>query len=72
MRESLSPPSLATTRVVGQEGEVLRIAVPAAFNKTWVEQKLHGTVMGALHTIDYNDLGAERVERVEYVIEVAA
>jgi len=58
MRESLSPPSLATTRVVGQEGEVLRIAVPAAFNKTWVEQKLHGKVMGALHTIDYNDLVA--------------
>jgi len=63
---------LATTRVVGQEGEVLRIAVPAVFNKTWLEQKLHRKVMGALHTIDYNDLGAERVERVEYVIEVAA
>jgi len=63
---------LATTRVVAQEGEVLRVAVPAAFNKTWLEQKLHGKVTGALHRIDYNVLGVERVERVEYVVEMAA
>ncbi len=48
------------------------MVVPAASNKTWLEQKLHGKVTGALHTIDYNDLCAERVERVEYVIGVAA
>jgi len=63
---------LATTRVVAQEGEVLRVAVPAAFNKTWLEQKLHGKVTGALHRIDYNALGVGRVARVEYVVEVAA
>ncbi len=62
---------LATTRVVGQEGEVLRIAVPAAFNKTWLEQKLHGKVMGVLRKIDYDALHAGRVERVEYVVEEA-
>jgi len=63
---------LATTRVIAQEGEVLRVAVPAAFNKTWLEQKLHGKVTGALHRIDYNVLGEARVARVEYVVEVAA
>jgi len=63
---------LATTRVVHQEGEVLRVAVPAAFNKIWLEQKLHGKVLGALHTINDAALGAGRVERVEYVVEVAA
>jgi len=63
---------LALTRVVHQEGEVLRVAVPAAFNKTWLEQKLAGKVMAALHKIDDDGLGAGRIERVEYVVEVAA
>ncbi len=63
---------LASTRVVHQEGEVLCVAVPAAFNKTWLEHKLAGKVMGALHKIDYDALGVERVERVEYIVEVAA
>jgi len=63
---------LASTRVVHQEGEVLRVAVPAAFNKTWLEQKLAGKVMAALHKIDDDGLGAGRIERVEYVVEVAA
>jgi len=63
---------LATTRVVAQEGEVLRVAVPAAFNKTWLEQKLHGKVTGAWHRIDYKALGVGRVARVAYVVEVAA
>jgi len=63
---------LASTRVVGQDGEVLRVAVPAAFNKTWLEQKLHGKVTGALRKIDYDALGAERVGRVEYVVAAAA
>jgi len=63
---------LATTRALDQDGAVLRVAVPAAFNKTWLEQKLHGKVTGALHRIDYNALGVGRVARVEYVVEVAA
>ncbi len=63
---------LGTTRALDQDGAVLRVAVPAAFNKTWLEQKLHGKVAGALQKIDYDALGAGRVERVEYVVEVAA
>jgi len=63
---------LASTRVVHQEGEVLRVAVPAAFNKIWLEQKLHGKVMAALHKVDDDSLGAGRVEHVEYVVDVAA
>jgi len=63
---------LASTRALGQEGEVLRVAVPAAFNKMWLEQKLHGKVTGALHKIDYAALHAECVGHVEYVVEAAA
>ncbi len=63
---------LASTRVVGQDGEVLRVAVPAAFNKTWLEQKLHGKVMAALRKIDYDALHTERVRRVEYIVASAA
>jgi len=63
---------LATTRVVHQEGEVLRVAVPAAFNKTWLEQKLASKVAAALHKIDYAALGAGRVGHVEYVVAEAA
>ncbi len=63
---------LATTRALDQDGELLRVAVPAAFNKTWLEQKLAGKVMAALHKIDGGTLGAGRVERVEYVVDVAA
>jgi len=63
---------LASTRALEQEGEVLRVAVPAAFNKTWLEQKLAGKVAGALHKIDYDALHVARVARVEYVVEVAA
>ena len=63
---------LATTRALDQEGEVLRVAVPAPFNKTWLEQKLHGKVTGVLHKIDYDGLRAARIERVEYVVQAAA
>jgi len=63
---------LASTRALDQDGEVLRIAVPAAFNKTWLEQKLAGKVMAALQKIDYDALGAGRIARVEYVVEPAA
>ncbi len=63
---------LATTRALDQDGAVLRVAVPAAFNKTWLEQKLAGKVRGALHTIDYAGLHTEPVARVEYVVAAAA
>jgi hypothetical protein len=62
---------LASTRAVDQEGEVLRVAVPTPFNKTWLEQKLHGKVTGALHKID-DTLAIGRVGRVEYVVDPAA
>ena len=63
---------LASTRALDQDGELLRVGVPATFNKAWLEQKLAGKVMAALHKIDGGTLGAGRVERVEYVVEVAA
>jgi len=63
---------LATTRALDQEGELPRVAVPAAFNKTWLEQKLGGKVAGALHKIDYAVLRAEPVARVEFVVAAAA
>jgi len=62
---------LATTRALDQDGELLRVAVPAAFNKTWLEQKLAGKVMGALHKID-DTLAIGRVGRVAYVVDPAA
>ncbi len=63
---------LATTRALGQEGAVLRVAVPAAFNKTWLEQKLVGKVLGALRKIDYDALHVARIARVAYVVAAAA
>ena len=65
---------LATTRALDQDGEVLRVAVPAAFNKTWLEQKLAGKVAGALQRLDYKRLGigGARIERVAYVVEHVA
>ncbi len=63
---------LATTRALDQDGELLRVAVPAPFNKTWLEQKLAGKVVGALQKIDYAALHAGHVGHVEYVVEPAA
>ncbi len=63
---------LATTRVLDQDGELLRVAVPAAFNKTWLDTKLAGKVADALHKIDYDALGTGHVARVEYTVAVAA
>ncbi len=63
---------LATTRALGQEGETLRVAVPAAFNKAWLDTKLAGCVDRALQKIDYDALGTGRVARVEYVVEAVA
>jgi len=62
---------LATTRALNQEGELLRVAVPAPFNRDWLACKLAGKVMAALQQLDYNALGTQRVERVEYVVAVA-
>ncbi len=62
---------LASTRALDQDGELLHVGVPAAFNKAWLEQKLAGKVMAALHKIDGGTLGTGRVERVEYVVAVA-
>jgi len=62
----------ATTRALDQDGAVLRVAVPTAFNKAWLDTKLAGKVMGALHTIDYDALRVGHVARVEYIVVVAA
>jgi len=63
---------LASTRALDQNGEVLRVVVPTPFNKTWLEQKLAGKVMAALHKIDGDALTSGRVARIEYVVAVAA
>ena len=65
---------LASTHALDQDGEVLRVAVPAAFNKTWLEQKLAGKVAGALQRLDYKRLGigGARIECVAYVVEHVA
>jgi len=60
---------LATTRALDQEGDLLRVAVPAPFNRDWLACKLAGKVMAALHTIDYDALAIERVGRVEYIVD---
>ncbi len=65
-KESLPDPWWGRT---ARCGAVLRVA---AFNKTWLEQKLHGKVTGALQKIDDDTLGTGRVGRVEYVVEGAA
>jgi len=57
---------LATTRALDQAGEVLRVAVPAPFNKTWLEGKLHGRVSGALARLGYGHW------QVQYVVQAAA
>ncbi len=57
---------LASTHVVSQDGELLRIAVPKEFNKQWLEAKLHGHVTHTLERLGYKGW------RVEYVVVVAA
>lgn len=57
---------LAPTRVLAQEGDLLRVAVPRQFNKDWLEVKLRGRVMNTLARIGYEDVG------VEYVVEASA
>ena len=65
---------LASTRVIGQDGKLLRVAVPKEFNKNWLENKLHGSVMNTLGRLDYERLGIDgmHVERVEYIVERVA
>jgi len=65
---------LASTRALDQDGELLRVVVPAAFNKTWLEQKLAGKVLSALERLDYGRLddAVTRVRRVEYSVEEVA
>ena len=57
---------LASTRVLTQEGDLLRIAVPRQFNKDWLEAKLNGRVMNTLQRLGYYSM------RVEYVVEAVA
>lgn len=61
---------LGTTRVVAQEGDLLRIAVPSQFTKEWLEHRLHDRVMQTLARLDYERLGitGQRVTQVEYVV----
>ena len=58
--------------MAGGVGERPRVAVPAAFNKAWLEQKLHGKVTGALHKVDDNGRGAGHVAHTEglYMVPV--
>lgn len=56
---------LAPTHALGQEGELLRVAVPAPFTKQWLEAKLHGRIRGALERRGYG------AWRVEYVVAAA-
>jgi len=62
----------ATTRALDQDGAVLRVAVPAPFNRQWLDTKLAGCVARSLQKIDDDALGIGRVARVEYVVAAAA
>jgi len=62
----------ATTRALDHDDDLLRVAVPAPFNKVWLDTKLAGRVARVLQNIDYDALGVGRVGRVEYVVEAAA
>jgi chromosomal replication initiation ATPase DnaA len=53
---------LAQTRVVSQQGDLLRIAVPKPFHRDWLENKLHGRIMTTLRRLGYAGV------RVEYVV----
>ena len=57
---------LAPTRVLAQDGDLLRVAVPCQFNKDWLEAKLHGRVMNTLARVGHEGM------RVEYVVEASA
>jgi DNA-binding MarR family transcriptional regulator len=56
----------ACTRVLAQEGMVLRVAVPTPLVKTWLEKRLCSRVSEALRHVGHGDV------RVEYVVDAAA
>jgi DnaA N-terminal domain/Bacteriophage replication protein O len=53
---------LTQTRVVSQQGDLLRIAVPKPFHRDWLENKLHGRIMSTLQRLGYSGV------QVEYVV----
>ncbi len=55
--------------MVSEEEELLRMAVPAPFNKAWLDTNLAGKAMASLQKIDDDTFG---VGRVAYVIEATA
>ena len=57
---------LSPTRVLAQDGDLLRVAVPCQFNKDWLEAKLHGRVMSTLARVGHEGM------HVEYVVEASA
>ncbi len=61
---------LADTRALAREGAMLRIGVPRAFHRDWLENKLNDRVLAVLRRLDYDRLGiaGPRVERVDYVV----
>ena len=57
---------LAPTRVLAQDGDLLRVAVPSQFGKDWLDAKLRGRVMNTLARLGHEGM------RVEYVVETSA
>jgi hypothetical protein len=53
---------LAQTRVVTQQGDLLRIAVPKPFHRDWLENKLHRRIMTTMQRLGYTGM------QVEYVV----
>ena len=53
---------LAQTRVVSQQGDLLRIAVPKPFHRDWLENKLHRRIMTTMQRLGYTGM------QVEYVV----
>jgi uncharacterized protein YjeT (DUF2065 family) len=57
---------LTPTRMVGQDGETPRVAVPVECHTMWLEQALHGHMTNALAR------RGTRIVGVGYVVAVAA
>ena len=53
---------LAQTRVVSQQGDLLRIAGPKPFHRDWLENKLHRRIMTTMQRPGYTGM------QVEYVV----
>src|ERR671933_2138530 len=52
---------LAQTRVVSQQGDLLRIAVPKPFHRDWLENKLHRRIMTTMQRLGYTGMQVECV-----------